>query len=309
MKKETMMNKIRRNFNKAKMSVICHSPEILIVAGIAGVVTSTVMACRATTKAGAILEELKESLDDIHKVESRDQTKEEYSLEDGRKDRVIVYTKMAVKLAKLYAPSMILGTLSITSILTSHNILRKRNAALAAAYATVDKGFREYRKRVAERFGEDVDRELRYNIKAKEIEETIIDEDGNEKTVKNTVEVASLSDCSPYARYFDEHSPYWEEDSEYNLLFLRSEQSYVNDLLKIKGFLTLNEVYERLGIPTTKAGMVVGWIYNEDNPDGDNYVDFGLYETNRETVKDFNNGYTNVILLDFNVDGNIFEKM
>ena len=64
-----------------------------------------------------------------------------------------------------------------------------------------------------------------------------------------------------------------------------------------------------LGIPRTRAGQIVGWIYDKKNPIGDNYVDFGIYDTNKEANRNFVNGYERTILLDFNVEGNILELM
>ena len=116
-------------------------------------------------------------------------------------------------------------------------------------------------------------------------------------------------DYSDYARFFDVGNPNWEKDSEYNLMFLKRQQAYANDKLKANGYLFLNEVYDMLGIPKSKAGQVVGWIYDPENGSGDNYVDFGIYNVNREAARDFVNGYERTILLDFNVDGNIWEKM
>ena len=199
--------------------------------------------------------------------------------------------------------------LSITAILTSNNILRKRNLALAAAYTTIDRSFKEYRGRVVERFGKDLDHELKHNIKAKEIEETITNEDGTEATETKTVDVANPTEYSDYARFFDEACSGWTKDPELNLMFLKRQQSYANDLLQRRGYLFLNEVYDMLGIPRTKAGQVVGWVYDENCPVGDNYVDFGIYDIHREKCRDFVNGYERTILLDFNPDGNILDLM
>lgn len=309
MKKSEIMNKISRTFNKVSFQLKKHSPEIMVVAGVAGVVVSAVLACKATTKLSTILDGTKEELDSIHNCMEDESIAENYSKEDGKKDLAIVYAQTGIKLVKLYAPAVLIGALSITSILASNNILRKRNVALAAAYATIDKGFKEYRNRVVERFGEEIDRELKYNIKAKKFEETVVDENGKEKKSKTTVNVADPNAVSGYARFFDDGCNGWEKDSEYNLMFLRAQQQYANDLLKSRGHLYLNEVYDLLGIPRTKAGQVVGWIYNTKNPVGDNYVDFGIYDTNREVVRDFVNGYERTILLDFNVDGNILDLM
>lgn len=297
-----------KSISKLSIKLKKHSPEILIVAGVVGTVVSAVLACRATTKVNDILEKTKEDVEAIHKCEADNELKEEYSNEDAKKDLTIVYAQTAVKLAKLYAPSVLLGAVSITGILASNNILRKRNVALGAAYAAVDKGFKEYRSRVKERFGEDVDRELRYNIKAKKFEETIVDDEtGKEKKVKNTVKVSDPNTYSDYARFFDDGCKGWDKVPEYNLMFLKAQQQYANDKLKADGYLFLNDVYDSLGIPRSKAGQIVGWVYRPDDPEKANYVDFGIYDINREVNRDFVNGYERTILLDFNVDGNILD--
>lgn len=309
MNKTELITTLSSSLNKIVFQLKKHSPEILVVAGVIGTVTSAVLACKATTKIGAVLEKTKENVDTIHNCMEDKSLAEDYSSEDAKKDLIIVYAQTGINLAKLYAPAIALGVLSLGGILASNDILRKRNVALAAAYATIDKGFKEYRGRVVERFGQEIDRELRHNIKAKKFEETIIDENGKEKKVKTTVDVADPSEYSDYARFFDDGCTGWVKDSEYNLMFLRAQQAFANDKLRAQGRLFLNEVYDMLGIPPTKAGQVVGWIYNVNNPIGDNYVDFGLYDICREKVRDFVNGYERTILLDFNVDGNIWDLM
>ena len=307
MNKNELITKISNKTGMLSLRLKKYSPEILVVAGVVGTVASAVMACKATLKINDIFDETKDTIEKIHEC-SENTAIENYSPEDAKKDLAIVYAQTGFKLAKLYAPSVILGALSITSILASNNILRKRNVALGAAYAAIDQSFKEYRNRVVERFGEAVDRELKYNIKTEKIEETVADpETGKEKKVKKNVEVSGYEFASPYARFFDEGCTGWEKDAETNLFFLRAEQNYANDRLKSRGYLFLNEVYERLGIPTTKAGQIVGWIYDPENPNGDNYVDFGIYDTHREKARDFVNGYERVILLDFNVDGPIID--
>ena len=320
MKNPEIMNNITRTLNKVAFKFKKHSPEILVVAGVVGVVGSTVMACKATTKVNDILDDTKDQLDKIHEAGERLENGEtlmlkdgeEYTVEQNKKDLTIVYAQTALKFAKLYAPSVIIGGLSITAILAGHNITRKRNIALAAAYTAVDKSFKEYRERVVERFGEALDKELKYGIKSKEVDEVVTNEDGTESVVKKTVDVVDATNpmnVSEYARFFDDGCAGWTKDPEYNLMFLRDQQRYANDLLKSKGHLFLNEVYDLLGIPRTKAGQIVGWIYDEKHPNGDNFVDFGIYDINKTANRDFVNGYERTILLDFNVDGNIWDQM
>lgn len=314
MKNLAIVNNLTKTANKVGFKLRKHSPEILMVAGVVGTVTSAVMACKATLKVNEVVEETKETIDKIHTATEKGKTESglDYSAEDSKKDLTIVYAQTGLKFVKLYAPSVILGTLSITSILASNNILRKRNIALGAAYAAIDKSFKEYRGRVIERFGEAVDRELKYNIKSQKIEEVVTDpETGKEKKVKSTVDVIDPNLYSEYARFFDDGCKGWEKNAEYNLMFLRATQNFANDLLRSRGYLFLNDVYDMLGIERTKAGQIVGWVYDPDNPDhnGDNYVDFGIYDMRKPKARDFVNGYERVILLDFNVDGNIWDLM
>lgn len=290
--------------SKAVMKLKKHSPEILVVAGIVGTVVSAVLACKATTKVAEILDETKGTLDTIHEgMETGAINGQEYTNEDGKKDTVVVYAQTGMKLAKLYGPAIILGTLSVTSILASNNILRKRNVALGAAYAAIDKSFKEYRGRVIERFGEQVDTELKYGIKAKKFEEIEVDpETGKEKKVKKTVMVADPNLQSDYAVYFDSKSRNYETNPDYNRMFLKAQQAFANDKLQTRGHLFLNEVLDDLDLPRTPAGQIVGWT--KDGPDG--YVNFRIVEVERETE---DGRHEPALLLDFNVEGNIWEKM
>lgn len=291
--------------NKSVMKLKKHSPEILIVAGITGTVVSAVVACKATTKVNKIVEDTKNDIEKVHTAVETGVTEagETYSVEDSKKDLTIIYAQTGVKFAKLYAPAVILGTLSITSILASNNILRKRNVALGAAYAAIDKSFKEYRGRVIERFGEQVDTELKYGIKAKKFEEVEVDtETGKEKKVKKTVMVADPNLQSDYAVYFDSKSRNFETNFDYNRMFLKAQQQFANDKLQTRGHLFLNEVLDDLDLPRTSAGQIVGWT--KDGPDG--YVNFRILEVERETE---DGRHEPALLLDFNVEGNIWEKM
>lgn len=295
-----------RAFHKAGFQLKKHSPEILVVTGVIGTVVSAVMACKATTKVSEIVDKTKEDIDAIHEVANNPEFAEEYTQEDSKKDLAITYAQTGLKLAKLYAPAVIVGTVSVTGILVGHNILRKRNLALATAYAAVDTGFKQYRGRVVERFGEQLDKELRYNIKAKEIEETVVDKKGKEKTVTKTVEVADpIGAGSPYTFCFDETANCWVRDAERNKFFLMRQQQHANEVLQSKGYLFLNEVLDMVGIPRCKAGQVVGWVYDKDNPIGDNCVDFGIFDIRCEAARNFVNGLEKSVWLNFNVDGDI----
>lgn len=132
-----------------------------------------------------------------------------------------------------------------------------------------------------------------------------IDDVENEKSK----EIRSADDhinVSPYAAFFNETCLAWSKDSEMNKMFLLQQQTYATEKLRAQGYLFLNDVYDMLGMPRTKAGQIVGWIYEENNPTGDNCVDFDLYAQHNQ---DFINGYERVALLDFNVDGIILDRV
>ena len=311
MKKEELMLTMKRTLGRANLTLRKYSPEILVAGGIVGTVVTTVMACKATTKLDNVLAEHEEKIKKTKEyVEENGFDDKVYSEKDYKNDLTILYTKSAVSVLRLYAPSIALGALSITAILAGHNILRKRNVAIAAAYATIEQGFKDYRGRVVERFGEEVDHELRYNIRHDEIEETVKDEKtGKEKKVKKTVDVIDPNSLSDYCRWFNDTCPAWSNDPEFNLMFLRDQQRYMNDLLKTRGHVYLNEVYDALGFPRTKEGQIIGWLYDENDPTLHNYIDFGIYDHMNANSEDFVNGYTRDILLDFNPDGNILNLM
>jgi hypothetical protein len=270
-----------------------HSPTVLFGLGIAGGVTSTVLACRATLKLEEVLARAQHDLDIANSMQHED-----YSDSDRKKDVAIIYTRSVVDLGRLYGPAVVVGAASISALWGSHNILTKRNAALMSAYAAVDKAFKEYRARVVEKYGEDVDRTLRYET------ETITVK--NEETgKKETIVRAAPGAASMYARFFDEHCGPWSKDPEVNLLWVKCQQNYANDLLHSRGHVFLNEVYRLFDLPDTTAGAVVGWIMGE----GDNYIDFGVYTRDTQEARDFVNGRERSVLLDFNVDGVIFNKI
>lgn len=308
-----IMTKVSRSVHKVGFKLKKHSPEILAVVGVAGIVTSTIMACKATTKVSDIVDETKETIETIHDSVGKGlhtSDGEEYTQEVANKDLAIVYTQTAWKFVKLYGPSVALGVASIGCMVGSNQILRKRNVALAAAFKAVDTSFKEYRERVIDRFGKDLDRELRFGIKAKEVEEKAVDENGKETTVTKSVEVIDPSAThSIYSVVFDESCRGWAKNAELNKVFLIQQQNHANDKLKLNGILTLNEVYEMIGAQKTAYGQIAGWVYTEDGTAGDDFVDFGMFDANNERSSAFLNGYEKNIILDFNCIGNILEYM
>lgn len=309
--KTEIVNKMTRSLHKVGFKFKKHSPEILVTVGIVGAVTSAVMACKATLKVNEIMDETKENVEMIHDCVGKGlktSDGEEYTQEVANKDLAIVYVQTGWKLVKLYGPSVALGVASIGCMVGSNQILRKRNIALGAAFTAVDKSFKEYRGRLIERFGKDLDRELRFGTKTKQIEETVVDENGKETTVTKTVEVVDPNVAhSIYSAVFCEGNTGWTKNAELNKVFLLQQQNYANDKLRLNGVLTLNEVYDMLGIQRTAYGQLAGWVYTEDSSVGDNFVDFGIFDVGDEKKCDFVNGFERSIILDFNCIGNILD--
>ena len=306
-----LVNKMTRTFHKVGFKLKKHSPEILVVAGVIGTVTSAIMACKATLKVNDVIDETKETIETIHDCIGKGLKTadgEEYTQEVANKDLTIVYIQTGWKFAKLYGPAVLLGVASIGCMVGSNQILRKRNIALGAAFTAIDKSFKEYRGRVIEKFGKDLDRELRFNTKAKQIEETVVDENGKESTVTKTVEIVDPNVThSIYSVVFCEGNTGWTKNAELNKVFLLQQQNYANDKLRLNGVLTLNEVYDMIGAPRTAYGQLAGWVYTEDSSVGDNFVDFGIFDINSEKKCDFINGIERSIILDFNCIGNILD--
>lgn len=292
------INAITKLGGKALLKVRKHSPEILLVTGIVGVVGTIVLACKETKKAEEIIEETHAELDKI-----------DLKVKPTAADHFKVYIRSAGKMARCYAPAVLVGSLSIGCLVGSHHILNKRYLGTAAAYTLLDDSFKKYRNRVRGMLGDEVEKNL---YLGREERDDVLMEHPDEKTGETLISptkgviVNPKFNCSPYAVFFDETCSAWEKNAEYNKLTLANLQNFANDKLNARGHLFLNEVYDMLGIPRTQAGAVVGWIKDGD---GDGYVDFGIYDAFNERARDFVNGYERSILLDFNVDGVIYDKI
>lgn len=283
-----------------------YSPEILLGLGLAGGVTAAVMACKATSKMGDVIEEHNQDMSLICAAEtchSDDDKDWEKEIRKHKADRYFVTAKDTIK---LYAPAVGVGAASIACILGSYGILHKRNVALVAAYSVLNERFTNYRNRVKEELGDDQDKHFLFGTHKETIEVEEEGKNGKVKKVKKEIDVVNPYSLSQYAKCFDSSCINWENDPDYNKMFLTRQQNWANDKLKAQGHLFLNEVYDMLGFPRTKAGTIIGWVY-DPNGDGDNYVDFGIFNIYNETSRDFVNGYEKNIWLDFNVDGVIYD--
>lgn len=295
---------LRKSFKKAQITVRKHSPEILMVAGVIGTVAGAVMACKETLELEDVLDECKQE-----KMELEEQYAmcEQYSEDALKKDQVKLTIKQVAKIVKLYAPSVIMEATSIGVIFASNDIMRKRNASMAAAYATLNSMYKRYRQNVIESYGEEVDKDMRFGVKHEKVTE--IDEDGNK--VKIDARIVDLDNTalaiSDYSRFFQMGCKGFDASSgRYNLLYLKGIQAMFNNKLIADGYVMLNDVYRELGFDTIPEGWSIGWVYDEANPIGDNYIDFGLYEARNKNQRAVND-WEPVILMDFNVDGNLYE--
>lgn len=280
-------NAVSRTFGRQILILQKNSPKLLFTVGVVGVVAGTVMACKATLKLDNILDAAEEEIEAI-KTDMKDKS-------SYHKDLAYVYAKNGAEVARLYAPAVLIGAASIAALTGSHVILTKRNASLTAAYGTIDKAFREYRERVKKELGESKEATL---YRGTELQE-IVDENGKKKVVP----VGDPNKMSMYAKFFDEYNVNWKKDAEYNRIFIQTQMNYLNHLLHVRGHVFLNEAYDALGIERSSAGQIVGWVVDGE---GDKYIDFGMFEANKAN---FINGAERSILLDFNVDGPVFDKI
>lgn len=287
------------------------SPEILLAVGIGGFIATTALASRAALKVDDALDKANEDIERARALfddkEFQEERGVEYSEKDFLQDRVTVRTRIVLSVAKYYGPVVAVGVISIYCLTKSHNILKDRNTALVAAYAAIHKGYEAYRSRVRSEIGEEAERDLYFDARYEQVEQETEGDDGEKHkvAVKKTVGPYAYS---PYARFFDETNVNWERTPSYNYLFLRAKQAYANDVLRSRGHLFLNEVYQALGIPHSREGSVVGWSLTTDGST-DNFVDFGFMSGEFQRQRDFVNGSEGSILLDFNVDGVIVERI
>lgn len=295
---------------KAEFTIKKNSPEILLGAGIVGFVGTIVLACRATCRADEVLEFHRRKIKDINDAKEIADADPEgemsYDIEIYRQDKAVRYLKTTGSLAKLYAPTIAVGTLSLACILTSRNIMQKRYLGVVAAYNGLSAAFEEYRKRVRDEYGEGLDKHFRYGTTYDEL--PVYDENGKKTKEKEQVEkteTGMVMQTDDSCRFFDSSNPNWDKNPTFSMMWLRGQQNILNDILHTRGHVFLNEVYDALGFPHTPQGAVLGWIDGE----GDNCIDFGLYDPNKESVRRFVNGVDNVIMLEFNHDGVIWDRI
>lgn len=315
MKASQMLSKTTFKLKKA-------SPTIMIVGAAIGGVTAAVLACKATIKAQDILNEHNTAVKTIHTTKEQIEQGviqldegESYTEKDYKNDITTTYVQTGLKLAKVYAPAVTLGAVSLGCMFGSHHIMSKRNASLTAAYIALDKAFEEYKSRVSDRFGSRVQEELEHNIKAVELESKSTNEQGVEETIKEYKDIA-MQHTSPYTCIFDETVDTWQPDNMMNRNYLFLMEQSANKRLRIQGHLFLNDVLASLGTHggvtlKTPEGQIVGWIYDPNDPTRQSHVDFGVtnYVEGDEALNSFINGGERSVMLRFNCDGPIIDKI
>lgn len=284
---------------RALLHVQKNSPSLLFGAGVVGVVGTTVLASRATLKLEDVLEPASAQLDAAKAMFESENP--DYSAMDYRRDVTIIRSRTAISIAKLYAVPLALGVGSVACLAGSHFILSSRNMALTAAYATVSESFHKYRERVIDEFGTDKERELYHGV---EVEKTKGINNKGKEVVRKRPHAAGYS---MYARLWNSQTTSdWNNNPDYNYMFLRAQEKEANRKLHTRGHVLLNDVYDMLGLDRTKEGTIVGWALNN----GDEYISFGIFDGDDEVspeVVSFFIGKEDGIWLDFNVDGNIYD--
>lgn len=279
---------------KAIFKIKVKSPEILIGLGVVGVVGAVVLACKETSETEKIIEDHKECLS-VAKSFVDKEDRMAYGKAVGT-----VYLNTSWRLIRNYGPAASLLLVSLGCILYSHGIMSKRNLELLAAYKTLEESFSAYRERVRERYGEQAYFDAAFVDEHKDNVREIENADGEMIKVHD---VTLSNQASPYARFFDETNINWEKDANLNMFFLQAQEKFANEKLHRQGFVFLNDVYDALGFPKTSVGQLVGWF---DGGEGDDFVSFGIDGTTQKK-RDFVNGFEPAILLDFNVDGVIYD--
>jgi len=271
-----------------------HSPTMLFAAGTVGVVATAVLAARATLQLGEVIDHTARDLEAANDIRESGQN----TADEDQKVVIYIRTRGYLEIVKLYAPTVIVGVATISALSGSHNILTRRNAGLTAAYKALEKTFDDYRRRVSDEFGKEKETEIRRSIRKEVV--------ANDKGKSIELDYVDPNGISQYARFFDEYNENWGKRSESNKLFLTAVQNHMNEMLWSRGHVLLNDVYEALGMDRSSAGCVVGWTTKSD---GDQHIDFGMYNPDNEKAREFVNGNEASILLDFNVDGLVYDKI
>lgn len=291
---------------RAMRSISAHSPELLMILGTAGVIGGTIVVAKQTTKVEDELEDIRTEQSDLkymHRTHPDDMDEKEY-----KKELFAIKRGAALKVAKIYAPGVLLIGGGIACYFSAFGIMKKRQGILVASLAAANKAFEEYRARVIEDQGVEKDKEYLYGLKKEKITTDTIDDNGKKKKVTEEVYTKDRDMVSRYAiRFTPEFSTEASSDVNYNVAMLKSIESAYNAMLPSHKKVYLSEVYHELGVDETFESRLVGWDYNAD-AHGDGKIHFEITEIVEWDASE-PRGYHKELIVDFNVDGDIAHKL
>ena len=288
-------SKIMDKLGPVGATIIKNKPAIFTGAGVVLLIGGNVLSAWGAFKAKDILDE--------PMPEIEDET-------EARKEAV----KKGAKVVGYFAPAAASTALGAGFVVHGHKLQGKELAAAMSAYSILSASLEEYRGRVAEKVGEEEERNLfDGNVKKKIDMVDIPEEGGKPKKHKEEVLVKAKFPNSPYAAVFDDISPDWTRNRSENLYFIRCQEITANRKLQTRGYLFLNEVLDMLGLPYNPAGQFVGWIDEAYEGSKHGHVDFGLSEVyledEMEPDRDELGNPEPSLWLDFKVDGEIWDKI
>ena len=255
-----------------------YAPEILTTTGVLMMASSTIAACFAVPKAQKALKNAEEKYETIEvakqKAETDEKFAESYTEEDYANDRKIVSVQTTKDMILVYALPFALAVGGASFIFTGMGIMRARYTALTSAYTALNVAYEQYRKRVAAKYGEEEEYNILHDIHEEVVQEEVVDPETGEGTTKAKVKkVAGAEDL--YTFMFDSSSPKWDPDIFATIRFLEAMQAWAHNLLLRRGYVSLKEVLENLGITPTAESFEIGWVYDLNDPHRDNFISFG----------------------------------
>lgn len=278
------------------------APQVLLGAGVIGVVASTVLAAKATLSLEDVLDAHRKDIDLVNEV-AHVKPAEEYSSTHHKRDLTLIHMRTFKELGKLYALPVGLGVLSISMIIGAQGIQYKRTVGAVAAFKTVEAQLNRYRDRVREEFGADKDEEFMRAYRS----EGVVNEEGQE-SVNITIDGKKLNDT---LFFFDPKNVNWKNSPEYNLSYVMAQQTFANQLLNSRGHVMLNDVLDGLGIDRCKEGNVMGWVLDRGHAEGSKFIDFGIVDCQSPNSRIFGNHGEDgpCIMLDIKTDGIVWDKI
>lgn len=289
-----------------------HAPEIMIGGGLAGFGLTIYETIKATNKTNDILEEK-------HRKSSVYAEALDYPIGYGpgeyENDISDLNRRTKIAIIKAWLPVGTLAVASGASILGGYRIINGRYVATAAAYKGLENFIGRYRGNVVDRFGKDVDWELANDIKAETLEKAMaereenrkIEEENKGKKIRKKAPKTAYQDiyCGIFDNYSDRWQRYWT--AEQVLEYLKFKQNQLNDMLRIRKHVFVNEVYDMLGLERTSAGSVNGWILTRTNPES--HISLGIDEMPADELRSILSTHRNEdirVKIRLNPDGLIY---